>query len=74
MVVRLIYGGGHKRLCPSLIQFLECDEMVNTIQAFINAWSYDIAFGWSIMDVAGLLIILLLVSAVINYFFFKAGG
>lgn len=48
--------------------------MANVFQAFVTAWSIDIAFGWSIMDIAGLLVFLIFLSAVLNYFFFKAGA
>lgn len=43
-------------------------------QNFMSAWSIDIYAGWSIMDVVGLLVLLYVISVMINYFFFKAGG
>lgn len=46
--------------------------MSTVFQSFITAWSVDIAFGWSIMDIAGLFAFMIFLSAVLNYFFFKA--
>ena len=48
--------------------------MRDAFRGFLNAWSVDIYAGWSIMDVVGLLIVLSVISVLLNYFFFKAGG
>lgn len=48
--------------------------MANTIINFIAAWSVDIAFGWSVMDVVSLSILLLFIGKLLNYFFYAAGN
>lgn len=48
--------------------------MAGTIQGFVSAWAVDIAFGWSVLDVVSLLLLLLFLGKLINYFFFKAGA
>lgn len=48
--------------------------MRDAFRGFLNAWSVDLYAGWSIMDIVGLLVVLYVITVLINYFFFKAGG
>jgi hypothetical protein len=46
--------------------------MANAFRELFEAWSIDIFFGWSIMDIASLCILLWVIATLVNYFFFKA--
>lgn len=48
--------------------------MIEQFAQMIQSWNVDLYAGWSIMDIATLLILLLMAERLINYFFFKAGS
>lgn len=43
--------------------------MLAVFQQLINAWSIDLFFGWSIMDIFRLFLVLTAAGIVVNYFF-----
>lgn len=44
----------------------------NAINGFLAGWSVDILGSWSIMDFISLILVLTMLAAVLNYFFYKA--
>lgn len=46
--------------------------LIQQVQQIINAWEIPFAYGWSIMDIFRLTLLLAAVAVVITYFFQKA--
>jgi hypothetical protein len=45
--------------------------MADSVTKMIAAWQVELVYGWSIMDIVGLMIVLIFTANIINYFYSK---